>query len=118
MAGDEDGVHPHARRWDVTLHGWVPDYEDPSWVEHCVVTSFMAFRSVLGKACESIRMGDRYFDDRVRKTLERLGCRQSEKGTQDRFQIISRWSWDPTDCGLNIFESGTRIDRRGCGSFP
>ena len=75
MAGDEHGVHPHAWRWDVTLHGWVPDYGNPSWVEHCVVKSFMAFRSVFGKACESVRMGDRYFDDRVRGVLERLGCR-------------------------------------------
>lgn len=75
MAGDEHGVHPHAWRWDVALHGWVPDYGNPSWVEHCVVKSFMAFRSVFGKACESVRIGDRYFDDRVRGRLERLGCR-------------------------------------------
>lgn len=61
MAGDEHGVHYHARRWDVTLHGWVPDYEDPSWVDHCVVTFFMAFRSVFGKTCESIRYGGSIF---------------------------------------------------------
>jgi hypothetical protein len=75
LAGDEHGVHPHAWRWDATLHGWVPDYGNPSWVEHCVVKSFTVFRSVFGKACESVRIGDRYFDDRVRGILERLGCR-------------------------------------------
>jgi hypothetical protein len=74
-AGDEHGVHPHAWRWDMTLHRWVSDYGNPSWVEHCMVTSFMAFRSVFGKGCESVRMGDRYFDDRVREALDRLGCR-------------------------------------------
>lgn len=72
--GDEHGVHPHAWRWDATLHRWVPDYGNPSWVEHCMVKSFTAFRSVFGKGCESVRMGDRYFDDRVREVLDRLGC--------------------------------------------
>jgi len=75
MAGDEHGVHPHAWRWDPALHGWVPDYGNPSWVEHCMVKSFTAFRSVFGKECESVRMGDRYFDDQVRATLDRVGCR-------------------------------------------
>lgn len=34
-----------------------------------------AFRSVFAKPCESIRMGDRYFDDRIRGLLDRLGVR-------------------------------------------
>ena len=75
LAGDEHGVHPHAWRWDALRNGWVGDYGNPSWVEHCLIKSLTAFRSVFGKACESVRMGDRYFDDRVRMTLTRLGCR-------------------------------------------
>lgn len=74
LEGDEHGVHPHVWRWDAAFREWVRDYGNPSWVEHCVAKSFMTFRAVFGKACESVRMGDRYFDDRVRGTLERLGC--------------------------------------------
>lgn len=74
LAGDEHGMHPHAWRWDESLQHWVSDYGTPSWVEHCVITSFGAFESVFGRACESVRLGNRYFDDHVRGTLERLGC--------------------------------------------
>lgn len=74
QVGDEHGVHPHAWRWDVALGGWVSDYGNPSWLEHCLSISFKAFDSVFGRACESVRLGNRYFDDRVRGTLENLGC--------------------------------------------
>ena len=74
QAGDEHGVHPHVWRWDESLPGWKSDYENLAWVEHCLVTSFRAYQSFFGRPCESVRLGNRYFDDGVREILERLGC--------------------------------------------
>ena len=74
QAGDAHGLHTHAWRWDARA-GWVKGHDDPSWVESCLMTSCQAFRSVFAKPCESIRMGDRYFDDRIRGLVDRLGVR-------------------------------------------
>jgi len=74
LAGDEHGIHPHAWRRDESRKCWINDYGTPSWIEHCVSTSCRAFESVFGKTCEMVRLGNRYFDDGVRATLERWGC--------------------------------------------
>lgn len=74
LAGDEHGLHPHAWRWDMSLGRWISDYRNLAWLEQCITTSLMAFESVFGRACETVRLGNGYFDDRVRETLERLGC--------------------------------------------
>jgi hypothetical protein len=74
QAGDEHGVHPHAWRWDHSRNQWVHDYKNSLWVQHCVHTSLTTYKSVLGKPCEAVRLGGRFLDDQVCKTLEQLGC--------------------------------------------
>lgn len=72
--GDDHGMHPHAWRWDVECKRWIHDYGNPVWLEHCITKSFKVYESVFGTVCQTVRLGGRYFDDRVRETLERLGC--------------------------------------------
>ncbi|HUQ99054.1 MAG TPA: hypothetical protein VM166_06330 [Gemmatimonadaceae bacterium] len=76
VAGDEVGLHVHAWRWDDASDGWVADYGDEEWVEHCLGFSFDAFRRAFGRGPKSFRSGDRFFSDRVVRHLERQGIKQ------------------------------------------
>jgi hypothetical protein len=72
-AGDEIGLHAHP--WRRTPDGWVSEFGDASWVEHCVRSSFKAYRRCFGRACRSFRFGDRWMDHRTMRLLDRLRVR-------------------------------------------
>jgi hypothetical protein len=74
-AGDGIGLHVHPWRWDDGDGGWVADYSDPAWVEHCLNMAFECYRSRFGSACELHRFGDRWFSSEAIPLLERLGVR-------------------------------------------
>ncbi|MEA2880353.1 MAG: hypothetical protein QOF14_5549 [Hyphomicrobiales bacterium] len=71
-AGDEIGLHVHP--WKRTADGWVSEFRDPSWVEHCVRSSFNAYRRAFGTRCRSFRFGDRWMDQRTMRLLNALGA--------------------------------------------
>lgn len=72
-AKDEIGLHVHS--WTRTPRGWVSEFSDPSWIEHCVRSSFEAYERCFGKACRSFRFGDRWMDQQTMLLLESLKVR-------------------------------------------
>lgn len=75
LAGDEIGLHAHAWRWDAGMLRWVVDHGDQGWVNHCLHTSFEAYRSAFGRRCLSFRFGDRWMNDETMAVLESLGVK-------------------------------------------
>jgi hypothetical protein len=73
LAGDEMGLHAHAWRWDACMLKWVVDHGDQDWVNHCLHTSFEAYRAAFGRHCLSFRFGDRWMNDETMALLESLG---------------------------------------------
>jgi len=71
--GDVIGLHTHAGRWDPARGVWVADHADAAWVDHCLVTSFEAYRERFGRACREHRFGDRFSSSAVFERLARLG---------------------------------------------
>lgn len=74
-AGDAVGLHTHPWRWDEDEASWIADYADAAWIEHCVETSFEAYRGHFGRACELHRFGDHWLSADVIPVLERQGVR-------------------------------------------
>jgi hypothetical protein len=72
-AGDELALHTHAWRWDEGSNRWVTDHGSRQWVQHCVRTSFEAYRKAFGRPCVSFRFGDHWMDDETMDLLESLG---------------------------------------------
>ena len=72
-AGDEFGLHVHP--WKQTPNGWVSEFRDATWVEHCVRSSLEAYRHAFGTRCRSFRFGDRWMDQRTMRLLSSLGVR-------------------------------------------
>jgi hypothetical protein len=75
LAGDELGLHAHAWRWDSGLHKWITDNGDQKWINHCIHTSFEAYRSAFGRPCLSFRFGDHWMSDETVSLLESLGVK-------------------------------------------
>lgn len=73
--GDGIGLHVHPWRWDESRAGWVADYGNPAWIEHCVQMAFEAYRAHFGVSCALHRFGDRWLSADVIPLLERLGVR-------------------------------------------
>lgn len=74
-AGDELGIHTHAWRWDEKSQNWVSDFGNPQWIDHCVRSSFDAFRASMNRKCRSFRFGDHWTNDQTVGLLEELGAR-------------------------------------------
>jgi hypothetical protein len=74
QAGDEIGLHAHARRWDETAGNWIADYGNQEWVDHCIVSSFEAFQKAFGRRCRSIRIGDHWTNQQTVDLIQRLGA--------------------------------------------
>jgi hypothetical protein len=75
QAGDELGLHTHAWRWDEGAGRWLTDHANQQWVNHCITTSFAAYRGAFGRACVSFRFGDHWMSDETMDLLESLGAR-------------------------------------------
>jgi glycosyltransferase involved in cell wall biosynthesis len=73
--GDEIALHSRAQRWDGALGRWVSEYKNQAWVDHCVTTSFKAFRAAFGRGCKSFRFGAAWMSNRAIALLEELGAR-------------------------------------------
>ena len=86
-AGDEIGLHTHAWRWDDSRCRWIVDHGNQQWVEHCVRTSFRAYKESFGRPCRSFRFGDRWMNNETMHLLESLGVEfdlTAEPGTKDK----------------------------------
>lgn len=73
--GDEIGLHAHARRWDTGHLRWLIDHGDQEWINHCLRSSFDAYRSALGRDCRSFRFGDKWMNNESMALLETLGVK-------------------------------------------
>ncbi len=69
--GDEFGLHTHAYRCEGA--SWLNDHGNPSWIDHCLTTSFAAFEAVVRRPCRIFRMGDRFMSQATMAYLERSG---------------------------------------------
>ncbi len=72
--GDEVGLHIHATRWNETARTWLGDYGDHEWVDHCVTTSFAAFKRAFNRHCRSVSFGDRWSSNETVALTEDLGA--------------------------------------------
>lgn len=72
-AGDELGIHTHAWRLDEERAGWVGDYADHAWAEHCLETGFDAYEEALGEPCRVHRFGDHFMSGAILAWLSRRG---------------------------------------------
>src|SRR6267142_4623168 len=75
LAGDELGLHTHAWRWDSGLQRWITDNANQQWINHCIHTSFEAYRSAFGRPCHSFRFGDHWMNNETVDLLESLGVK-------------------------------------------
>jgi hypothetical protein len=75
LAGDEIGLHAHAWRWDAGRLKWVIDHGDQEWINHCLHTSFEAYRRAFGRHCLSFRFGDHWMNNETMALLESLGVK-------------------------------------------
>jgi hypothetical protein len=73
-SGDRVGIHVHSWRWE-NPGGWVADFADASWIEHCLATSFETYRAHFGVPCELHRFGDRFLSRDIVRVLTALGAR-------------------------------------------
>jgi hypothetical protein len=114
LAGDEIGLHTHAWRWDAGALRWVVDHGDQSWINHCVHTSFEAYRSAFGRHCLSFRFGDRWMNNETMALLESLGVKfdltvepgktarrslhpkESHTGSLPDYMATPRWPYKPS----------------------
>ena len=74
-SGDEVGLHIHPWRWLSPESGWMQDFQDQTWVSHCVDSSVEAFRNAFGHSCKSVRFGERWLNRRTLDLLEKKGIR-------------------------------------------
>jgi hypothetical protein len=70
--GEPLGLHPHAWR-NLPDAGWVEDYADADWLDHCIDRSFDAFRLVFGERCTLSRIGAHYMSARAIARLAHHG---------------------------------------------
>jgi hypothetical protein len=73
--GDEIGLHTHLYRFSSKTNDWIIDNGDEEWVEHCILSSYEAFREVFGRNSDSHRFGDRFINDGALHVIEEMGSR-------------------------------------------
>lgn len=72
--GDEMGLHTHAWRWDKDRQTWIADHGDQEWINHCVKTSFDAYRETFQEQCLAFRFGDGWMNNATLRFVEELGA--------------------------------------------
>lgn len=131
LAGDELGLHTHAWRWDGALHKWIIDHGDQKWVNHCLHTSFEAYRSAFGRPCLSFRFGDRWMNNETMGFLESLGVKfdltvepgrkampvlqELHTGSLPDYMVTPRWPYRPS---RKDFRKHSRMQGRGLWAIP
>lgn len=73
--GDELGLHTHLYRFSSKTNDWIIDNVDEKWAEHCIRSSYEAFREVFGRNSDSHRFGDRFISDGALHVIEEMGGR-------------------------------------------
>jgi len=90
-AGDEIGLHPHAWRWDDERNAWVADHGNQPWIDECVRMAGNTYADVIGRPPESVRFGDKFYNEASSKLNEELGFRYdltAEPGTEAQEAIV------------------------------
>jgi hypothetical protein len=73
--GDALGLHVHPFRRSAGSPGWIVDFADQGWVEHCMDVGLTAFHEAWGRACVDFRYGDGWMNDATIAWLEARGIR-------------------------------------------
>jgi hypothetical protein len=73
--GDAFGLHTHFYRFSSARNDWIIDNADEQWVDHCIRSSWEAFKGALGRSCDSHRFGDRLVTDFALHVIEEMGIR-------------------------------------------
>jgi hypothetical protein len=74
-AGDELGLHTHTWRWDERADGWLADYEDEVWAEHCLAMGLEAFEAAFRRPCRAHRGGDHFLCGSMLARLREAGVK-------------------------------------------
>jgi hypothetical protein len=73
--GDALGLHVHPFRRSAKASGWVSDFADQTWVDHCADVGLTAFLETWGRGCVDFRYGDGWMNDATLARLETRGIR-------------------------------------------
>jgi hypothetical protein len=71
--GDALGVHVHTWRWLERERGWLAEFRDAEWIQHCLGTALDAFETSFGRPPESHRGGDGFADGAMMRQLAARG---------------------------------------------
>lgn len=72
--GDRFGLHTHAWREHPT-DGWIDDYRDTGWIDHCIETAFATYAATFDRHCRFTRMGHFRLTPEMLETMIGVGCR-------------------------------------------
>ena len=93
--GDALGLHVHTFRRDQDLPGWVAEFGDQGWVNHCLDVGLTAFEAVWGWTCRSFRFGDGWMNDATMARLDALGVRHDLTLEPGKYEPRGIRPWEP-----------------------
>ena len=74
-SSDQVGVHVHTWRWSDERESWFNDFDDSSWLNHCVESSIAAVTEITGEPVLMNRFGDRWMSTAAVRSLRANGIR-------------------------------------------
>ena len=95
VEGDALGLHVHSFRRRKDVRGWVVEFGDQGWVNHCLDVGLTAFETVCGWTCRSFRFGDGWMNDATMARLEALGVRHDLTLEPGKYEPRGIRPWEP-----------------------
>ena len=93
--GDALGLHVHPFRRPDDRPGWVAEFGDQGWVNHCLDVGLTAFETGWGWTCRSFRFGDGWMNDATIARLEALGVRHDLTLEPGKYEPRGIRPWEP-----------------------
>ncbi len=94
-AGDALGLHVHPFRRRDGLPGWVAEFGDQAWVDHCLDVSMAAFEAEWGGTCGHFRFGDGWMNDATMARLEAHGVHYDLTLEPGKYEPRGIRPWEP-----------------------
>jgi len=93
--GDALGLHVHPFRRRDDLPGWMVDFADQAWVNHCLDVGLTAFEETWGRSCASFRFGDGWMNDATMARLQASGIRHDLTLEPGKYEPRGIRPWEP-----------------------
>jgi hypothetical protein len=93
--GDALGLHVHSFRQRDELSGWLTEFGDQAWVDHCLDVGLAAFEAAWGRKCASFRFGDGWMNDATVARLQASGIRHDLTLEPGKYEPRGIRPWEP-----------------------